>query len=181
MRAGVVARVRYPGTEAEELEGIEASLAMVEAEWPFDGVMGFSQGAMLGAVVCGRGLGGGTHRPSVAIIAGAAWPKARGDDVSRLRAIELAAAEAEDVAVPELVAAVVPPPPPLVNSLHAIGAADTVCPPEQGRRVAEAFGYGARLLAHPGGHVVPLDDDAIAAYCSVMGVEKKEEAEAGGG
>jgi hypothetical protein len=44
--------------EAAELEGIEESLAMVEQAWPFDGVMGFSQGAMLAAVVCGRGLKG---------------------------------------------------------------------------------------------------------------------------
>jgi len=39
-----------PWLEAEELEGIEESLAMMDAAWPFDGIMGFSQGAMLGAV-----------------------------------------------------------------------------------------------------------------------------------
>ena len=106
--------------EAESLEGVEDSLAMVEEEWPFDGIMGFSQGAMLGAVVCGRGLKGGMRRPSVAIIAGAAWPTARGDDVNRLREVEWAAAEAEDVAVPEAIAALVPPPPPLVTSVHTV-------------------------------------------------------------
>jgi len=53
-------------------------------------------------LVCGRGVKGGSRRPSVAIIAGAAWPTARGDDVNRLRKVEWAAAEAEDVAVPEV-------------------------------------------------------------------------------
>ena len=36
--------------EATELEGIEESLALLDARAPFDGVMGFSQGAMLAAV-----------------------------------------------------------------------------------------------------------------------------------
>ena len=59
--------------EADTLQGIDASLALVDAAWPFDGIMGFSQGAMLAAVVCGRGVRGGADRPGVAIIAGAAW------------------------------------------------------------------------------------------------------------
>ena len=143
---------------------------MVEDAWPFDGIMGFSQGAMLGAVVCGRGLKGGMRRPSVAIIAGAAFPTARGDDVNRLREVEWAAAEAEDVAVPEAVAALVPPPPPLVTSVHTVGAKDTMNPPEQARKVAEAFGHGAELLEHKGGHVVPLDEEAIATYTRIMDV-----------
>lgn len=41
----------------------------MEKAWPFDGIMGFSQGAMLAAVVCGRGVRGGMRRPAVAIIA----------------------------------------------------------------------------------------------------------------
>ena len=43
-------------------------------------------------------------------------------------------------------------------------------PPAQARRVAEAFGYGAELLEHKGGHVVPLDEKAIATYVRIMGV-----------
>ena len=57
--------------EASELDGIDASMALLDAAWPFDGVFGFSQGAMLAAVACGRGLRGG-NRPSVAVIVGAA-------------------------------------------------------------------------------------------------------------
>ena len=45
--------------EASELDGIDASTALLDAAWPFDGVFGFSQGAMLAAVACGRGLRGG--------------------------------------------------------------------------------------------------------------------------
>ena len=44
-------------------------------------------------------------------------------------------------------------------------------PPEQGMKVAEAFGPGAQLLEHSGGHTVPLDDDAVREYLEVMGVE----------
>lgn len=44
--------------------------------------------------------------------------------MQRLRAVERAAAEAEDVAVPEAIAALVPPPPPLVASVHTVGAED---------------------------------------------------------
>ena len=43
-------------------------------------------------------------------------------------------------------------------------------PPEQGMKVAEAFGPGAQLLEH-GGHTVPLDEDAVRRYLEVMGVE----------
>jgi len=117
--------------EALELEGIEDSLTLVDAAWPFDGVLGFSQGAMLAAVVCGRGIKAGARRPGVAILAGAAWPTARGDDVKRLYAVEMAAAEGEDVAVPESIAALVAAPPPLVSSLHVFGKADTMNPPDQ--------------------------------------------------
>ena len=80
--------------EATELSGIEESLALLDARAPFDGVFGFSQGAMLAAVACGRGLKGGT-RPSVAVIVGAAFPTARGEDVRKLMRVETAAAEAD--------------------------------------------------------------------------------------
>lgn len=44
-------------------------------------------------------------------------------------------------------------------------------PPQQARRVAEAFGHGAELLEHRGGHAVPLDRIAVATYARVMGVD----------
>lgn len=91
--------------------------------------------------------------------------------MQRLREVEWAAAEAEDVAVPEAIAALVPPPPPLVASVHTVGAEDEVNPPQQARRVAEAFGHGAELLEHGGGHAVPLDRKAVATYARVMGVD----------
>jgi len=151
--------------EATELEGIEESLALLDRRWPFDGVMGFSQGAMLAAVACGRGIKGG-NRPSVAILVGAAWPTARGDDVRKLMRVENAAADADGEmrnAVPESLAGVVPPSDPLVRSLHVVGKQDTMNPPAQAMRVAEAF-FCAELLEHPGGHVVPMDERAMRAY-----------------
>lgn len=155
--------------EATELEGIEESLALLDARAPFDGVMGFSQGAMLAAVACGRGLKGG-NRPSVAIIVGAAFPTARGEDVRKLMRVETAAAEADGEmrnAIPERFAEVVPPVEPLVRSLHVVGKQDTMNPPAQAMRVAEAF-FCAELLEHPGGHIVPMDERAMRAYVDAM-------------
>jgi len=155
--------------EATELEGIEESLALLDARAPFDGVMGFSQGAMLAAVACGRGLKGG-NRPSVAIIVGAAFPTARGEDVRKLMRVETAAAEADGEmrnAIPERFAEVVPPVEPLVRSLHVVGKQDTMNPPAQAMRVAEAF-FCAELLEHPGGHIVPMDERAMKAYVDAM-------------
>ena len=84
--------------------------------------------------------------------------------------MEYAAAESE-VVVPESVAAS----PgalnfdPLVKILHVIGKRDAMNPPEQGMKVAEAFGPGAQLLEHGGGHTVPLDDDALDAQVAKAG------------
>ena len=155
--------------EATELSGIEESLALLDARAPFDGVFGFSQGAMLAAVACGRGLKGGT-RPSVAVIVGAAFPTARGEDVRKLMRVETAAAEADGEmrnAIPENLAEAVPPVEPLVRSLHVVGKQDTMNPPAQAMQVAEAF-FGAELLEHPGGHIVPMDERAMNAYANAM-------------
>jgi predicted esterase len=155
--------------EASELDGIQDSFKLLDTCYPFDGLVGFSQGAMLAAVACGRGIKGG-HRPSVAIIVGAAWPTAHGDDVRKLMRVELAAAEADGEmrnAVPEALAEVVPPSDPLVRSLHVVGKQDTTNPPAQAMKVAEAFSC-AELLEHPGGHVVPMDEKAMRAYLKAM-------------
>jgi hypothetical protein len=34
-------------------------------------------------------------------------------------------------------------------------------------QVAEAF-FGAELLEHPGGHIVPMDERAMNAYANAM-------------
>ena len=135
--------------EATELSGIEESLALLDAR-AFDGVFGFSQGAMLAAVACGRGLKGGT-RPSVAVIVGAAFLTARGEDVRKLMRVETAAAEADADAQRDTET------PPGCASRRAAGAvaarrrkARHDEPPAQAMQVAEAF-FGAELLEHPGG------------------------------
>ncbi len=138
--------------EAASLEGIEDSLALLDSAWPFEGILGFSQGAMLAAISCGRGVRGGS-RPAVAIIAGAAFPACRAQDMMQLKAID------------------VDPLNPLIRSVHTVGARDEINPPEQARKVADVFGSGAVLLEHPGGHKMPLDDRALAIYADVMGVK----------
>ena len=136
--------------EAKELIGVEESLAMMDELWPFNAVFGFSQGAMLASVVCARGIGGDPSvLPEAAVITGAAYPMARGAELEAMR-------EA---------------PPKGLRSLHVIGDADRMNPPEQGRKVAGCFdgdGDSGNVLSHPGGHVVPLDDDAIKAYVDIM-------------
>ena len=153
--------------EATELDGADESLSMLDDAWPFDGILGFSQGAMLAAVACGRGLRGG-NRPEVAIVVGAAWPTALGDQLERLKRVEWAAAEAEDVITPERVAAAAESAPdPLVRSLHVVGKRDEMNPPAQAMRVAEAF-FCPELLEHDGGHVVPMDQSAVDKYLETM-------------
>jgi hypothetical protein len=106
----------------------------------------------------------------VAIIVGAAFPTARGEDVRKLMRVETAAAEADGEmrnAIPENLAEAVPPVEPLVRSLHVVGKQDTMNPPAQAMQVAEAF-FGAELLEHPGGHIVPMDERAMNAYANAM-------------
>ena len=60
-----------------------------------------------------------------------------------------------------------PPGDPLVRSLHVVGKKDAMNPPAQAMKVAEAF-FCPELFEHEGGHVVPLDDEAMAAYVDAM-------------
>ena len=84
-----------------------------------------------------------------------------------IAAAPLVVAVLRDHAIPERFAEVVPPVEPLVRSLHVVGKQDTMNPPAQAMRVAEAF-FCAELLEHPGGHIVPMDERAMKAYVDVM-------------
>ena len=70
-----------------------------------------------------------TPRPRAAILTGAAWPRPYGDALRAIREC--------------------PP------TLHLLGRADQVNPPEMGVEVAECC--GGRVHWHDGGHVVPTD------------------------
>ena len=84
--------------EATELDGADESLSMLDDAWPFDGILGFSQDAMLAAVACGRARPAAGTASEVAIVVGASWPTALGDQLERLKRVERAR-RAEDARV----------------------------------------------------------------------------------
>ena len=135
---------------ATELPGVEESKALVRSTGPWDGVFGFSQGAMLAALVAADDAArddGCTTVRGCAIIVGAAWPTCEASKLESMSSARL-------------------------RSLHVIGSQDAINPPAQARRVAAHFGEeGARIFTHAGGHIVPMDADALNAYKAILDVE----------
>ncbi|KAF4525922.1 hypothetical protein B566_EDAN016697, partial [Ephemera danica] len=114
--------------------GLEESWAMLsrvfEEQGPFHGVLGFSQGAALAAMLAA---------------------KAQADPVFQFEFIILVAgfkslceAHAEFYTPPQLP----------VPSLHVYGSTDQVIHPDLSRSLAEGFA-SPEVLEHPGGHFVP--------------------------
>lgn len=126
---------------ASELPGVEDSIAMVRETGPWAGIFGFSQGAMLAALVMAEDPSCVTE---CAIIAGAAWPTCVAHKLERMENGQM------DVTP--------------TRSLHIIGASDAINPPEQALRVARAFGLSASVLNHDGGHIVPMDEKSMEQY-----------------
>ena len=133
---------------ATELPGVEESKALVRSTGPWDGVFGFSQGAMLAALVAADDASDdGFTVCDCAIIVGAAWPTCEASKLESMSSARL-------------------------RSLHVIGSQDAINPPAQARRVAAHFGEGAaRIFEHDGGHIVPMDADALNAYKAILDVE----------
>lgn len=102
------------------------------AKQPFDGVLGFSQGAVLASLLVGLF----DFRFAIMI----------GGFASRDPAHAEIYARTERYALP---------------SLHVIGRADGVVPPESSRLLAARF-RDPEIVEHPGGHVIP-DSDAVRA------------------
>lgn len=139
-------------------EGWDATVAYVRRLWvergPFDGILGFSQGAILlaGLAATGvllppglgaaedaaAGVGAAVLRPGLLMVFGAALPGPFRDQLSSI------------------------PSAPGRRALHGIGRLDSINPPEQARQVAEAL--GGEIWEHPGGHDVPMDDEALGVY-----------------
>ena len=149
--------------EAERFDGFETSLALVQQCWArqpagFDVVLGHSQGAMMAAIIAAQSCVGreGEVAPAAAIINGAAWPKPFS---------ELLHSTATR---------------PVPATLHVIGQRDTTNPPELGKKLAQcaALRDRAKLVTHPGGHFVPMDDPesfaAICAFIRGLAEEKKQ-------
>ena len=120
--------------QATEYGGVDAALDVVRSSQA-DVVWGHSQGAILLGFACG-------HRRHRLARRRQAHPERR----------ELAQAlrSRARARLPR-------------DTLHVLGAADDINPPEQARRLAACFD-NARVFVHPGGHYVPTDEAAIECY-----------------
>jgi uncharacterized protein (DUF2132 family)/pimeloyl-ACP methyl ester carboxylesterase len=141
--------------EAASFGGVSESIALLQeaaAGEPFDAVIGHSQGGMLGAVlVAQRALRYGRSRKVIragapAVFSGAALPKPYQDLFTRILDER----------------------PSLPPTLHCVGSADEIIPPEQSKRLLEAFAPTALELSHSGGHVTPLDDASVQRLAAVI-------------
>lgn len=138
-----------PGTRsynAPKFQGAEESLELVKQLWerdgPFDGIMGFSQGAMLAAVVVAKALSDEDYsvRPRFGIFYGAAFP------LPFAPLFEESREECYDS----------------IPTLHVMGKTDQINPPQQGNKLANYFPE-AKILWHEGAHTVPSDSESIEA------------------
>lgn len=115
-----------------------------ERQGPFDGVLGFSQGAALTALVPGLSAVEPVVAPRFVII------------VSGFRS--LAPAHAELFAHRDAYR---------LPSLHIIGDNDMVVAPADSRALATLF-PGARTVRHPGGHVIAATPEVRAAFADFL-------------
>ncbi|KAH1179080.1 esterase OVCA2 isoform X1 [Mauremys mutica] len=133
--------------EAAACGGLEAALEAVARAFaeqgPFDGLLGFSQGAALAALVCARQQRGDTRFPCrfAILIAG-----------FRSRAAAHSSYYRDPIALP---------------TLHVLGETDRVIAPALSRELASHF-VEPVLLTHPGGHFVPAAAPQRRAYLEFL-------------
>ncbi|CAK9072806.1 Esterase OVCA2 (Ovarian cancer-associated gene 2 protein homolog) [Durusdinium trenchii] len=115
---------------------------------PFDGMLGFSQGAILIAALVALGeLRPGQPLASCRrlVLCGAALPGPFRSELADLRAKPCHG----------------------ISALHTIGRQDDINPPEQAREVAAAV--GGEIFEFEGTHEVPMDEAAMSAYRRLLG------------
>ena len=132
--------------DAKSYEGVDVSLAAVADEGrAVDAIWGHSQGAILLGAAAARcvldpeGPLGFLEKTKL-IVNGASWPKPY---ESELAAVERRTSRT-------------------LETLHVLGTADDVNPPEHAVRLATVL--RGEVFTHAGGHYVPTDDVAIARY-----------------
>ena len=150
-----------PGTrsfEAKAYGGVDVSLAaLAEYEDEVDAVWGHSQGAILLGFAAAQGILDpkgplGFLKEKKLIINGASWP--------RPYETELEAVASQSG---------------YLETLHVLGAADDVNPPEHAIRLAAVF--RGETFVHDGGHYVPADDAALKKYRAFL-LNEREGADA---
>eukprot|EP00965_Chrysotila_dentata_P049034 1626289-Pleurochrysis_carterae.AAC.21 len=120
----------YQGDDVS-IDAVEAALARND----FVGIIGFSQGAMLAAIVVARALlSEGSEETSLrfAVLSGAAVPKPYEALLQQL-------ADTTGTTLP---------------TLHTLSKMDTMNPPDMGEWVASCFAPSAKVLWHGAGHTI---------------------------
>lgn len=135
---------------ATSYEGAEASIDMIEKLVDVDAIIGHSQGAILMSIVLARkALGLSSFQVKRAILSGAAWPKPY--EYSLMGKL---------ASIPKGSLLTTTP------TLHVMGAADDVNPTEQAAEICRLL--QGEVCMHPGGHVLPLNDEYIQKYASFL-------------
>ncbi|NXD11589.1 OVCA2 Esterase, partial [Nothocercus nigrocapillus] len=141
-----------PGTfeareEAAAPEGLDESLSAVAAalaeHGPFDGLLGFSQGAALAAMVCALRAAGDSRFPVAFAVLVAGFAS---------RAPAHAGFYRQPIALP---------------TLHVVGQADAVIAPHLSWELARSF-VEPVVLEHPGGHFVPAAAPQKKGYLAFL-------------
>jgi pimeloyl-ACP methyl ester carboxylesterase len=129
---------------ASSYSGAEESIALVERELvrgKYDGLLGFSQGAMLAAIVAARSALGEGPPIKCAVMCSAAVPKPYEALLHRLRDAPAVGQDGTGRV--------------LLPTLHCLCKQDPMNPAALGEEVAGCFAPSAEVLWHGDGHAVP--------------------------
>lgn len=165
-------RVVYEGIE----EGLGAVADAIKKEGPFEGVVGFSQGAAAAAMVASLLEGarrkeafgraereGGMQYPSSFLVA----DHEKGVDGFVQGPLKFTVCYS-GFRAPDLLYNAFYQPPILTPTLHVLGQVDTVVDESRARALAAVCDSGAgRVVVHPGGHFVPSQKawlDAVVGF-----------------
>lgn len=128
--------------DAMEYPGIEKSFEVIQKEYPFDVILGHSQGSMLASILLSRI---DTYSSvKAAILSGAAFPKPFTKQIENSPFLTTRR----------------------LKTLHVIAENDAVNPPADAYRLCTLF--RGNDFIHSGGHVFPVTPDAIDKYCHFL-------------
>ncbi|XP_006891161.1 PREDICTED: ovarian cancer-associated gene 2 protein [Elephantulus edwardii] len=126
-------------------EALDTVAQALNQQGPFDGLLGFSQGAALAALVCALGQAGDARFPLPKFIILVSGFCPRGGELQE----------------PILKA------PLALPSLHVFGDTDRVIPSQESQQLASQF-PGAVTLNHSGGHFIPAAAPQRQAYLKFL-------------
>ena len=125
-------------SNAKELIGLDKSLRLIEEpNESYDIIIGHSQGAMMAAIVLARGV---MKTPKLAILTGSSYPESQHELFSKASGLIGG-----------------------LRSIHCIGRADEINPPDLARKLALSFNIegNAEVIDHGGGHIFPQDEASL--------------------